>query len=118
MTTTAKPPDAERVACEICLKEIPRSEAMVGEATDYVAHFCGLECYERWKAEPKASRRLVKARPPQQAEAPAAAPEPEIQLGDGRSPGRDEQTKKLIKRHPQRDEPRIDSVEPDEIPRP
>jgi hypothetical protein len=49
MTTSDKPVHVERVACEICLKEVPLSEATVPEATDYVVHFCGLECYEKWK---------------------------------------------------------------------
>jgi len=49
MTTSGKPVEVERVACEICLKEVPISEATVPEATDYVVHFCGLECYEKWK---------------------------------------------------------------------
>ena len=31
------------------MKEIPKSEAVVAEATDYVLHFCGLECYTKWK---------------------------------------------------------------------
>ncbi|MDX2504401.1 MAG: DUF3330 domain-containing protein [Gammaproteobacteria bacterium] len=39
------------VACEICMKEIPVSEAKSEEATDYVAHYCGLECYAIWKAQ-------------------------------------------------------------------
>jgi hypothetical protein len=39
------------VACEICLKEIPVSEAKSEEASGYVAHFCGLECYAIWKAQ-------------------------------------------------------------------
>ncbi len=39
----------EQVACEICLKEVPRSEAVVSEAADYVAYFCGLDCYGKWK---------------------------------------------------------------------
>ena len=30
----------ERVACEVCLKEIPVSEASNCEASDYVIHFC------------------------------------------------------------------------------
>lgn len=51
MTTSDKPVDVERVACEICLKEVPLSEATVAEATDYVVHFCGLECYEKWKSQ-------------------------------------------------------------------
>ena len=41
----------EIVACEICLKEIPISEAKVDEAVDYVRHFCGLDCYAKWSAQ-------------------------------------------------------------------
>ena len=43
--------EVEQVACEVCLKEVPRSEATVPEAHDYVAYFCGLECYEKWKQQ-------------------------------------------------------------------
>lgn len=39
----------EKVACEVCLKEIPKSESKNVEVSDYVAHFCGLECYEKWQ---------------------------------------------------------------------
>jgi YHS domain-containing protein len=42
------------VACEVCLKEIPRSVGQSEEAVDYVYYFCGPSCYERWKAEPEA----------------------------------------------------------------
>lgn len=42
----------ERVACDMCLREVPRSEAIVPEAADYVAYFCGLECLEKWKNPP------------------------------------------------------------------
>lgn len=48
-TTTAKSAEATQVACEMCLKQVPSSEAVMAEAVDYVAYFCGLECYERWK---------------------------------------------------------------------
>lgn len=48
MTTSDEPAEVERVACTVCLKEVPISEAKVPEATDYVVHFCGLECYEKW----------------------------------------------------------------------
>lgn len=41
----------EQVPCEICLKEIPVSEARIAEAADYVAYFCGLDCYEQWKKQ-------------------------------------------------------------------
>ena len=50
-------------------------------------------------------------------EKPAAPePEPEIQLGHGRSKAKDDRLKRVLKQHPQRDEPRVDSVEPDETP--
>lgn len=51
MTTRDKPVDVERVACEVCLKEVPRSEATVPEAVDYFVYFCGLDCYEKWKKQ-------------------------------------------------------------------
>ena len=43
--------------CKVCLKEIPVSEAKMAEADEYVYHFCGLECYAKWRAqeEPEAS---------------------------------------------------------------
>ncbi len=37
------------VACDVCLKEVPVSEVVVPEAADYFAHFCGLECYQKWQ---------------------------------------------------------------------
>lgn len=40
--------ETKKVSCQTCLKEIPKSEAKVSEASDYVAYFCGLECYEKW----------------------------------------------------------------------
>lgn len=49
MATTDKPAQATLVSCEVCLKQVPASEATVSEATDYFVHFCGLECYEKWK---------------------------------------------------------------------
>ena len=38
-----------RIACAVCQQEIPLSEAVVPEASDYVAHFCCLECYAAWR---------------------------------------------------------------------
>ncbi|MEE9494051.1 MAG: DUF3330 domain-containing protein [Gammaproteobacteria bacterium] len=38
----------EKVACEICLKEVPVSDAKNEEVSDYIIHFCGLECYATW----------------------------------------------------------------------
>lgn len=54
MTITDKPAELETVACEVCMKEVPVSEATVPEATDYVVHFCGLDCYQKWKAQESA----------------------------------------------------------------
>lgn len=51
MKKNDKPVKVEIVRCEICLKEVPRSEAITPETDDYVAHFCGLECYELWKKQ-------------------------------------------------------------------
>jgi hypothetical protein len=31
------------------MKEVPIDEANSFEAVDYVIHFCGLECFEKWK---------------------------------------------------------------------
>ena len=45
---------AEKISCEVCHKEIPLSEANRFEAQDYVAHFCGLECYSTWKEHSEA----------------------------------------------------------------
>ena len=47
--------EIETVPCEICLKEIPRSEATITEVDDYVLNFCGLDCYGQWQEENKES---------------------------------------------------------------
>jgi len=39
------------VSCEVCMQEIPRSEAKVDEASDYVAYFCGLDCFDKWQKD-------------------------------------------------------------------
>lgn len=45
------PQEPEHVACEICMKEIPRDVAKSFEGEEYVLHFCGLECYSRWQQQ-------------------------------------------------------------------
>ena len=42
------------IACEVCMKEIPASEAASEEATDYVIYFCGLDCYAAWRTQNEA----------------------------------------------------------------
>lgn len=49
MTTHDKPVEIEQVSCEICMKEVPVTDAMVPEAEGYFVHFCGLDCYQHWK---------------------------------------------------------------------
>ncbi len=60
---TSKPaPASQTVACEICLKEVPLSEAETFEAKDYVAHFCGLDCYAEWKRRSEKTKQLKQDR--------------------------------------------------------
>ncbi len=51
MSEPEKPLDPAKVACKVCLKEIPISEAKSAEAVDYVQYFCGLECYAKWEKQ-------------------------------------------------------------------
>ena len=101
MPKRTRPADPQGVFCEVCLKRIAKSEALTMEGRDFVAHFCSNTCYDRWRG----------ARAPQ-------APVAELQEDAGRSKSRDERVKRLVKRHPQRDEPRADSIESDELPPP
>ena len=47
--------EVEMVSCAICRKEIPLNEAVIPEASDYMAYFCGLECYAKWKQQSERS---------------------------------------------------------------
>ena len=48
MAPVDKAVEATLVSCEVCLKEIPNSEASVPEAAEYFVYFCGPDCYDRW----------------------------------------------------------------------
>ncbi len=48
-------PEVEIVSCAVCSKEIPLSEALIPEASDYMVYFCGLECYAKWKKRSESS---------------------------------------------------------------
>lgn len=37
-----------KVTCEVCLREVPRSEAYSPEGSEYTLYFCGLDCYNEW----------------------------------------------------------------------
>ena len=56
MAMQRRPSTVEKVPCKVSLKEVPKSEAKVAEATDYVLYFCGLECYAKWNTEYKKSQ--------------------------------------------------------------
>lgn len=43
-------------------------------------------------------------------------PDAEFQQGESRGIGKDERLKRVVKRHPQRDEPKVDSVDVGELP--
>jgi hypothetical protein len=61
MTTRPRPDTVtEKTPCDVCHKEIPLSEAMRFETEDYVAHFCGLECFSTWKDRRTADPRQEK----------------------------------------------------------
>jgi hypothetical protein len=64
MATADKPDEPAFVSCEVCLKEVPVSEATIPEATDYFVHFCGLDCYEKWKSEGKKPGEAVRRTDP------------------------------------------------------
>jgi hypothetical protein len=37
------------LSCDMCLTELPADDAIREEGTDYVAHYCGLDCLARWR---------------------------------------------------------------------
>ncbi|MFP5418369.1 MAG: DUF3330 domain-containing protein [Gammaproteobacteria bacterium] len=39
------------VACEVCLADLPADAVNITDAQDYVHHFCGLGCLERWQKQ-------------------------------------------------------------------
>ena len=39
----------ETVACQICLKEIPKMATDSAEVVEYVYYFCGPECFAEWQ---------------------------------------------------------------------
>lgn len=48
--TTMSTNDPNTFNCYVCCKEIPLDAAFTPEGVEYVEHFCGLDCYERFRA--------------------------------------------------------------------
>ncbi|HXG29102.1 MAG TPA: DUF3330 domain-containing protein [Nevskiales bacterium] len=59
------------VACCVCCREIPLDAALTPEGAEYVEHFCGLECYQRFQARAKAGEGE-----PESEQAPGRQPDP------------------------------------------
>ena len=57
MSNKMTPKEPEHVSCDICMKEVPIDEANSFEAVDYVVHFCGLECYEKWRSKKQSEQK-------------------------------------------------------------
>ena len=55
------PADAEsgKVSCHDCRAEIDPADSYRADADEYVYHFCGTQCYQRWhrSVEPPAAKR-------------------------------------------------------------
>lgn len=51
MADSDKTIENETVECEICLKEVPKSGAKSVETSEYVHHFCGVDCYAQWQKQ-------------------------------------------------------------------
>ena len=49
------PNTASCTTCCVCCKEIPLDAAFTPEGAEYVEHFCGLDCYQRFQARAKAA---------------------------------------------------------------
>jgi YHS domain-containing protein len=41
--------DMQKIPCEVCKKEIPKSVALTAEGMDMIAYFCSVECMNYWK---------------------------------------------------------------------
>jgi len=46
--TSTLPEQEQLISCDTCLKSVPLSESSVSEVEEYVAYFCGLDCYDTW----------------------------------------------------------------------
>jgi hypothetical protein len=56
MSEKMTPKEPDHVSCDLCMKEVPIDEANSFEAVDYVIHFCGLECFEKWKKKKQSAQ--------------------------------------------------------------
>ena len=45
----------EITTCAVCASEIPLSAGLNEESSDYIQHFCGLDCLQIWQKQPGAA---------------------------------------------------------------
>jgi YHS domain-containing protein len=45
----------DKIACQVCKKEIPKSAALNAEGAEYVQYFCNTDCLDYWKKEKEES---------------------------------------------------------------
>ena len=55
MTEKPTPKEPKNVKCDVCLTEIPESVAMSSEGDEYTQHYCGIECYDKWRESEESS---------------------------------------------------------------
>jgi len=55
-----------RLTCAVCLTEVPPDAVNVTDAQDYVHHFCGLGCFEKWQKQAGSSQRDLPGKPANQ----------------------------------------------------
>ena len=48
MKRKAKPVDPQSVFCDVCLKRVPKSSALMSDAPEGTVYFCSAGCYQRW----------------------------------------------------------------------
>ena len=46
-----KPEEPEVLACKVCMTEIPKDLAKSDESSEYVYHYCGKDCYDKWQQQ-------------------------------------------------------------------
>jgi len=51
ISTCEEDESCEVVSCAVCMTEVPGSVAKSFEGPDYVQHFCGLDCLEKWRKQ-------------------------------------------------------------------
>ncbi len=51
MNKSKKDAESKTCYCWFCHEEIPLSTLDHPEGMDYTQHFCGTQCYEKWKKE-------------------------------------------------------------------